>query len=193
MFNVNRLTYLALLSLIVSLVACGESMKIVSDHDSLGNFSSYQTFAWRTGTQGRVTEAKRIRKNKDLEKRIHQEVNSQLEGLGYEKAETKNADFLISYKISTIRKDTTGGDITVIRESAKDVEQEMLRRGSNLDRERNEIETGLLTINIYDGLSKQRVWLGAAEDQIDFQNRSGEKLKKAVRLIIERFPKRETS
>ena len=158
------------------------TMDIATDYDPSADFSGFRSYAWME-TRPRPTADPRIDSGL-LESRVRGAVEAELAAKGYGKDEGGSPDFLVGYHAAV--RDRL--DVYTMNNSYG------YRPGwgwGAADVYTYQYEEGSLVIDIVDAGSKQLVWRGRAQAEI---NRSAgpeerdARIRESVRRILERFP-----
>jgi hypothetical protein len=174
----------AVLSAGLILFAGCSSMHVQSDYDDAADFGSYRRYEWLPGFSPKVVDG-RIDAGR-LDTSVRRAVEERLTSRGYEKATTGAPDFFISYQ--TALSIDLAQTVDQIYQHRAEGDAFYAYGWESYDRE---YDVGSLIIDIIDARTEKIVWRGWAEAQVDFnstQPQRDERIGKAVRLILERFP-----
>jgi hypothetical protein len=164
--------------ILIGLSSCS-IMKVYSDFDRDLSVKNYSTVGWPEDRQ-LETKNNPLYYNELNDKRIKNEVNSQLESNGYQ-FEEANPQLKIHYHI--VLEDRTA----INPEPFGAYGQDWLNRNVNV----REFREGTLIIDLMDAKTNNLVWRGWAVDFLD-EDRPDQmeaQFNKAIRKIFEKFPK----
>jgi hypothetical protein len=181
----------AIITLLVScvLVTACATIATGSHYDETNNFGAYKTFSW-VDENPYVNEDSTIRISPLTQDKIKQEIQAQLERIGYSYSDNRDSsDFLIAYTVGTRDK---------IRVSSYPVNYPgswgwHVYGSHYYVREVSEhayIE-GTLGVDIFDGKTNKPVWHGWAEKTISSSDRQNPDpmIKTGVANLFESFPR----
>ncbi len=150
---------------LISLHCAASTMTVQTDRDRQ-DFKGYRTFAWRDGTGKDVPE--------NLDRIVRREVERELLAKGYVKADGGKADLLVTYH-GTI-------DERAVWQPVRQGQYGMTVRPMT-------VREGTLLLEFIDSAKGQTVWVGSAQDDVGAKI-TGEKIPRAVGLILKNFPQR---
>jgi len=174
------------LSAVLAAAGIASAMEVESRHDADAEFAPYRTFDYLPRQP--APERGPFAPGSDYDRRIRDLIELRLADRGFQSVDA-DPDFLVAYSLGREeRLDTSGG-------------RRQIARGVSIAWEEGELvrayTEGTLVIEIYDGESREPVWIGWATEVVDDPDRLLEeperlmrKIDKAVRRIVKRFPPR---
>ena len=163
--------------------ACAQ-MDIKTDFDPSVDYSDYRTYAWLSESQG-ITGDRRI-DDPLLDTHVRTAVEERLSIQGFQKHTADQPDFFIAYRAVLKDKWNPPGlepySAPFSVKSSGSWGVDTLRVGQYAD--------GTLLLHMFDGATKDLVWQGSAQAEVELTSdpRETEKIKEAVRRILEQFP-----
>jgi hypothetical protein len=183
-----KLRQLLLLLFLVVLGGCS-TMQIYSDYDRAANFEGLQTYDW-VKTEKEPAADPRL-SDPLLDKRIRDLVEKQLAVQGYDQSSTGAPDFMVGYHVALEKKlaVSTMNDYYGYRAGWG------WSYGAGTGRVMPEsyvyeYEQGSLIIDIVNPKTRELMWRGSAQAEVN-QKKSAEQLTKAVQRILQRFPPKQ--
>jgi hypothetical protein len=170
------------------------TIEIYSDYDPWANFSGLKTFSWIPGPQ-KETGDPRI-DNPLLDAHIRNAVEDQLALNGFEKKGTEKPDFWIGYHAAIDRK---LGAQTINHFYAyppgwawEHYRTPYVPPGMAItETEIFYYDEGTLILDVVDPETRKLIWRGSAQAEVKYATnpeKRNERIKEAVRRILERFP-----
>jgi hypothetical protein len=173
----------------VGLVGACATISTGSHYDETNNFGLYETFSW-IDENPYINDASSVRVDPLTQSKIQNAIQDKLEQKGYSFVEDRdNADFVLAYVVGTREK---------IRISSYPVGYRgswgWHVHGSHYyvhEYTQHSYTEGTLSIDIFDGKTKQPVWHGWAEKSITESDRKDPSaiIKEGVAKLLESFPR----
>jgi hypothetical protein len=164
------------LILAATIAACA-SPKVGYDYDAGANFRAYHTYEWMSGTQ-EPTGDKRI-DNSLVDGRIRSAVGTRLQAKGYTTTVNGKPDFYVAYHLGV--KDMLKGAST--QNYIGDRAHGTYTTISDIQ----PYKEGDLLVDIVDAASKQLVWRGYAQAEVDPGMTPEERTERISRVVDEMF------
>jgi len=164
---------------IVFLLAC-TSQKVQTDYDPAAAFKILRTYHWLKPESAIPNPTYEDVNNEFISKKVRPAAEEILGDKGFELSEKENPDFLIAY-YAGLKK----------RVNVNEYGYSYGQWQSGLyDRKRNveAYQEGLLMIDIILGSSKELIWRGWLTGIIEDPGSAGQKIEKAVKKILDKFP-----
>lgn len=143
--------------LLTGLLAACAAPKVGYDYDASANFGAYHTYTWLLGKQ-EPTGDKRV-DNSLVDNRIRAAVSARLQAKGYTISANGKPDFYVAYHVAV--KDRMKGSST--QQYIGDFAYGTFTTISDI----HSYNEGDLLVDIVDAGSKQLVWRGAAQAEVD--------------------------
>lgn len=162
------------------LAACA-SMRVGSDQHPRADFSDYRAFTWMVENPASPGE---VQLSALTIRRIREAVEGELSAKGYRPvAEPRAADFLVAFTVGTRERMTSSARTVPYQDQGP-------REWSWLDVDVSIYQEGTLSIDIFDGDSRQPVWHGWARKTVTEADQAdpGPVIQRAVSQILEKFP-----
>lgn len=163
---------------LLMVVSCA-SMRVGSNRHPQADFSSYQDFAWmaedpQAGAGAQISAL--------TMRNIREAVEAELAARGYRQVEAGNADFLVSFTVGRRDRTVTSTQTIPYRDQGP-------RDWSWLDVDVQTYQEGTLSIDIFDGASRQPVWHGWARKTITDADEAdpGPVIRRAVARILKKM------
>jgi hypothetical protein len=171
------------------------TLEVQTDYDPTADFSGFKTWAWVPGRQAETGDPRLD--NAILDGRIRRAVEIQLAEQGFQKASASEPDFLVGYlaaiegKLDVQTVDRYYGYGPGPARSYRYPPR--WRSGGVYGSETYvyEYEEGTLILDVVSPRTRQLVWRGSATAEVNQtadQERRDERLREAVRKMLERFP-----
>lgn len=161
-------------------------MQVQSDYDPAARFDGLQTYDW-VKTEGKPAADPRL-SDPLLDKRIRDLVETQLAAQGYRPSSTGTPDFMVGYHVALEKKlaVSTMNDYYGYRAGWG------WSYGAGTGRMMPEsyvyeYEQGSLIIDIVNPKTRELMWRGSAQAEVN-QKKRAEQLAEAVQRILQRFP-----
>jgi hypothetical protein len=181
-----------LLSAVLVAVSVGcATLEIQTEYDPRADFSGFETWVWMP-REPAATGDPRL-DNAILHSRIRVAVEEQLALQGYRKLSSGTPDFLVTFHAAL---DQRLDVFTVDRSYPRHGASGSWGRGGgwvySSETRVREYEVGSLILDIADNHTRDLVWRGVAEAEVssrsEDQARRDERLREAVRKMLEQFP-----
>ena len=188
----NIQSLLSILALAALLTGCS-TMKVTSEQDQSYDFSTVKTYQWIDGPAEILDEADTY-----IDENIQAALDNELNKNGLRSVtNTAVADIQAAYyvklkeeteytKTSQQDRDFSGGFVYNREKSSWSYDQR------EPDLNIYTIETGTLTLLVYDSETGKRIWRGSLKTEIDRSRPQGEqqeRIRKAAEKLLNRFPK----
>jgi hypothetical protein len=169
-------------SALLLLAACA-SIRVGSDQHPQADFSGYRTFAWMAESSADAGNQPQL--SALTLRRIREAMDGELSAKGYRlRAEANGADFLVAFSVATRERMESRTKAIPVQEQGPS------RQWSWLDVDVHSYQEGTLSIDIFDGASRQPVWHGWATKTVTDADEAdpGPVIQRAVSQILEKFP-----
>ena len=163
--------------LTASLLAGCSLLDVTTERSPRFDPARYKTYAWSPLEQERS----------ELMTSVEKAIERELQNKGYSKA-ADTADFVLTYRINIVQKQASAS-ISQDNDSLFDTS------GSSVPAYYYTYQEGSIQLYAVDAALQQRIWLGLVKGQLGLYQdaqKSAERLDKAIRLLLEEFPLRET-
>jgi len=183
----------AILIAVFSLLqACANTIESEVEYNPKTNFSALRTFAWLPEeTRGASSEEATYR---FIDSRVRAAVEGDLRAKGFTQKKEGKPDFYVNYYVWAETK-LTDDPYAGLRTWSHRVGTLDTARDPGYEHQRSlsprEYEEGTLIVTVLDPVTEREIWRGTAKDlikQSDIESKSGEKIDKAVREILKKFP-----
>lgn len=177
------------------LAACSAKapMTVGWEFDPAAKFSGLHTYAWVPGPQQRTGDPRVD--DKGVDSRIRQAIDAQLAAQGFVASAPDQADFWVGYHVLLLDKVETTTTRTYYGHNRQWGGDAGLDLGWNLAGSPTTYtmrhDVGTLTVFIESPATQRPIWQGFAQAQIDPSDdwdTRDERLAKAAKLILEKFP-----
>jgi hypothetical protein len=184
-----------MLLIVSSLALAGcSTMEINYDYDPKASFAGLKTYAWLDEPQ-KMTGDPRIDDNTILRDRIHTAVDAGLAARGFRKA-SKDPDFLVAYHVSLDRRQSVQTLNSYYGYSpgwgyGYGASYRPGYWGGAPETYVYEYEEGTLILDVVDPKTKELMWRGSAQDEVNFKStpeKDQTQLNEAVQGMLEHFP-----
>jgi hypothetical protein len=178
----RRLVRLALVAA-AGWIACS-GVRVTTDFDPNADFSDVRSWAWldeRSGVEGDRADVASL-----LDRRVRGAIEAELESKGIARVDRSAAKALVTYHIGVEKK----LDVNTIN-TGYGYGRYGGFGGIHSTTTVTEYQEGTLLIDVVDPTSKQLVWRGAGQARIREYSTPDEReqrVKEAVKLILEKFP-----
>jgi hypothetical protein len=163
-------------SLIYCLFTCSP-VNVKTDWDYDADFSMYNTYRWVPAKVKQKNPRARMR-NPLMEKRIKAAMDAELSVKGLRRLESGRPDILVTYHLGARDKiNVTNYNYGYWRRGYRGHAVQV-----------HKYKEGTLVIDIIDGKRKQLVWRGWGTQVIERSENPEEKIKNAVKKILEQYP-----
>lgn len=164
--------------LLLILASCSERIRVYTDKDATRDVRTFATYRWEE-IKNLETANNPVYYNELNDKRIKQDVNSQLQNRGY-RFEEADSQLVVHYHI-VINDETVSRDVTGFYHGARWLE---------VDRNTYTLREGTIIIDLMDGNTNELVWRGYAISVLDEYrpDMSAEMIREAIVKIFEDFP-----
>lgn len=158
--------------------SCSEKIRVYTDKDSSRDLQSFSTYNWAT-IKNLETDNNPIFYNELNDKRIKEEVNSQLQAKGYNLQE-ENPQLVVHYHI-VIKNEIVQRDMANFYHGARWIEA---------DRSSYSFQEGTLMIDLMDAATDELIWRGYAVSVLNEYRPdiSAETLREGIIKIFAKFP-----
>lgn len=188
-------TYLIISAGILLFISGCSSIEVTSDYDPAVTFSEFQSYQWIADVPKKTGDP-RIDNNSLLQNRVTTAVDRELALKGFQKVNSGNADFLVTYHV-TLDKQTEIQTINTYNNYGSGWGWRYGRNyypGPGFSRNETYVYTydqGSLIIDIVKPASRELIWRGSATDEVNFSNspeKKQQKINEAVEKLLEKFP-----
>ena len=184
-----------ILIIVLSLVVAGcSTMEITYDADPKANFSGLKTYDWLDEPQ-KPTGDPRIDDNTILRNRVHTAVDAALSARGFRKV-SGDPDFLVAYHVSLDRQQSVQTLNSYYGYSpgwgyGYGASYRPGYWAGSPETYVYEYEEGTLILDVVDPKSKELMWRGSAQDEVNFKStpeKAQGQINEAVNGMLEHFP-----
>lgn len=168
----------AAVSALILLASCA-SMRVGSNRHPQADTSAWQDYAWMTDSPVVSTD---MQLSALTVRNIREAVEAELAAKGYRQVDAGEADFLVSYTVGSRDRTVTSAQTIPYRDQG-------VREWSWLDVDVQTYQEGTLSIDIFDGASRQPVWHGWARKTITDSDEAdpGPVIRRAVARILKQL------
>lgn len=181
---------IGLLALALGASSCS-GMRVQSAYDPAHSFAGYSTYAWMDRAVGRDLQSGVA----ELGPIIVEAAALALEGKGFQKSSAGSADFLVGYHVAVQgRIDVNSVNSYYGYGSATAPWHYPGWSGVAADPYARFFDEGTLIIDVVDAQSRQLVWRGTAQAEVNrtaTTEEQDERVREAVRKILREFPPQE--
>jgi hypothetical protein len=179
----RRCSPLLIAVLLAALAACASKpvLHVSAERSPTADFAAYRTYRWAVAPAEVPLDHARTSREL-LDWRIRNGIESQLAARGYQQVPSGKADVIVGYHLDLRETNTESvGDYIHYRQSGgQEGPQEAYVFG---------YEVGTLVIEAFDGATRRLVWRSAAGPLLTPETQQ-DKVREAVRRMMERFPAR---
>ncbi len=189
----TKLRFFFVLALTPFVLSSCSTLKVDSDHAASSDFSKYSTYRWIAAPSSAGGGKPRV-DNPILRKAVHEQVDEQLQKRGFRRVDQGSSDLLVGYFASATSKtqvtqvDSSMGFSSGLPHYVRT--EYMMPSTATLV---NHFEEGSLIVGVGDARTRQILWRGSAEAQIDLDDsisRRQSRVQNAVSKMFRGFPKK---